>query len=291
MEIRSSRYRLWDPEKRRIVRCRDVVFYEDQIGVDLNNDKKSERVGESIELTPVPSLVQSAATDEYESNKEATEETSDMIDSDDDDDVIYDAPEQGEQHHQGELRELQVRRSERERQPSKRYPSSEYILLTEGEPKNFQETQIHKDKTKWQDAMKDEMKSLQENDTYELVQLPKGRKALRNKWVFKLKRDGNGELMKYKARLVVKGFGQKQGIDFEEIFSPVVKMTSIRAVLGLVAGLDLKLEQLDVKTAFLHGDLEEEIYMVQAEGFEVKGKDNMVCKLKKSLYGLKQAPR
>jgi Reverse transcriptase (RNA-dependent DNA polymerase) len=139
--------------------------------------------------------------------------------------------------------------------------------------------------------MKDEMKSLQENDTYELVQLPKGRKALRNKWVFKLKRDGNGELMKYKARLVVKGFGQKQGIDFEEIFSPVVKMTSIRVVLGLVADLDLELEQLDVKIAFLHGDLEEEIYMVQPEGFEVKGKYNMVCKLKKSLYGLKQAPR
>ncbi|KAL9268540.1 Retrovirus-related Pol polyprotein from transposon TNT 1-94-like protein, partial [Drosera capensis] len=97
--------------------------------------------------------------------------------------------------------------------------------------------------------------------------------------------------MKHKARLVVKGFGQKQGIDFEEIFSPVVKMTSIRAVLGLVAGLDLELEQLDVKTAFLHGDLEEEIYMVQPEGFEVKGKEHKVCKLRKSLYGLKQASR
>jgi Integrase core domain len=91
-------YRLWDLEKRRIVRCKDVVFYEDQIKVDLNNDKKSERVGESIELTPVPSLVQSAATDKDESNEEATEETSNMMDSDDDDDIIYDAPEQGEQH-------------------------------------------------------------------------------------------------------------------------------------------------------------------------------------------------
>jgi Reverse transcriptase (RNA-dependent DNA polymerase) len=109
--------------------------------------------------------------------------------------------------------------------------------------------------------------------------------------VFKLKRDGNGELMKYKARLVVKGFEHKQGIDFEEIFSPVVKMTSIRAVLGLVAGLDLELEQLDVKISFLHRDLEEEIYMVQPEGFEVNEKDNMVCMLKKNLYGLKQAPR
>ena len=135
------------------------------------------------------------------------------------------------------------------------------------------------------------MHSLLKNDTYELVELPKGRKALRNKWVFKLKKDSDGKLLKYKARLVVKGFGQKKGIDFDEIFSPVVKMSYIRVVLGLTASLDLELEQLDVKTAFLHGDLNEEIYMSQPEGFEVKGKEHMVCKLKKSLYGLKQAPR
>ena len=140
-------------------------------------------------------------------------------------------------------------------------------------------------------AMQEEMHSLLKNDTYELVELPKGRKALRNKWVFKLKKDSDGKLLKYKVRLVVKGFGQKKGIDFDEIFSPVVKMSSIRVVLSLTASLDLELEQLDVKTAFLHGDLNEEIYMSQPEGFEVKGKEHMVCKLKKSLYGLKQAPR
>ena len=85
------------------------------------------------------------------------------------------------------------------------------------------------------------MNSLQKNNTYELVELPRGRKALKNKWVFKLKRDGNGKLMKYKARQVMKGFQQK-GIDFDEIFSPVVKMTYIRAVLSLVASLNLELE-------------------------------------------------
>uniref|UniRef100_A0A2N9FX16 Integrase catalytic domain-containing protein n=1 Tax=Fagus sylvatica TaxID=28930 RepID=A0A2N9FX16_FAGSY len=116
------------------------------------------------------------------------------------------------------------------------------------------------------------------------------KKALRNKWVFKLKKDGE-KLVKYKARLVVKGFNQKQGIDFDEIFSPVVKMSFIQVILGLTASLDLELEQMDVKTAFLHGDLEEEIYMVQLEGFEAKGKEHKVCRLKKSLYGLKQAPR
>ena len=90
---------------------------------------------------------------------------------------------------------------------------------------------------------------------------------------------------------MVKGFSQKQGIDFDEIFSPIVKMSSIRVVLGLVANLDLELKQLDLKTAFLHGDWKEEIYMDQLEGFKVKGKEHMVCKLKKSLYGLKQAPK
>ena len=97
--------------------------------------------------------------------------------------------------------------------------------------------------------------------------------------------------MKYKACLVVKGFGQKKGIDFDEIFSPVVKLSSIKIILGLATNQDLELEQLDVKTAFLHGDLEEEIYIQQLEGFEFKRKENLVYKLKKSLYGLKQDPR
>jgi hypothetical protein len=105
-----------------------------------------------------------------------------------------------------------------------------------------------------------------------------------------LKEEDGGE-KRYKARLVVKGFAQKKGIDFDEIFSPVVKMTSIRTILSLVEVEDLHLEQLDVKTTFLHGDLEEEIYMQQPQGYEVKGKENLVCRLKKSLYGLKKAPR
>jgi ATP-binding cassette subfamily B (MDR/TAP) protein 1 len=89
----------------------------------------------------------------------------------------------------------------------------------------------------------------------------------------------------------VKGFRQRKGVDFNEIFSPVVRMTSIRTVLSLVATLDLEVEQMDVKTTFLHGNLEEEIYMKQPDGFLVEGKEDYVCRLRKSLYGLKQAPR
>ena len=89
---------------------------------------------------------------------------------------------------------------------------------------------------------------------------------------------------------MVKGFQKKKGVDLDELFSPIVKMTSIRTVLSIAASMDLKVEQLDVKTVFLHGDLEEEIYMHQPEGFMEKGKENLVCRLKKSLYGLKQTP-
>ena len=104
-------------------------------------------------------------------------------------------------------------------------------------------------------------------------------------------KEEDGGKKRYKARLVVKGFAQNKGIEFDEIFSLVVKMTSIRTTLSLVVVEDLHLEKLDVKISFLHGDLEEEIYMQQPQGYEVKGKENLVCSLKKSLYGLKQAPR
>ncbi|KAM1149990.1 hypothetical protein ACFX2B_030214 [Malus domestica] len=163
------------------------------------------------------------------------------------------------------------------------------MLTNYGEPETYEEVIAHNDSDKWMNAMKSEMDSLLKNDTYELVEIPKGRKALKNKWVFKLKRDDN--MTRYNASLVIKGFGQKKGVDFDEIFSPVVKITSIRVILGMAANIDLELEQLDVKTAFLDDNLEDEIYMEQPKGFEVKGKETLVCKLKKSLYGLKQAPR
>ncbi|CAL1371306.1 unnamed protein product [Linum trigynum] len=139
--------------------------------------------------------------------------------------------------------------------------------------------------------MKDEMDSLYENKTFELVKLPKGKRALKNNWVFKIKHDEHNRQPRFKARLVVKGFSQRKGINFDEIFSPVVKMTSIRTVLGLAASLNMEVEQMDVKTTFLTSDLEEEIYMQQPEGFKKEKKEDYVCRLRNSLYGLKQAPR
>ena len=115
--------------------------------------------------------------------------------------------------------------------------------------------------------MKEEMDSLEKNKTWELVKLPKDRKTVGCKWVFKLKKGVDGKVERYKAILVAKGYAQMEGIDYHEIFSPVFKLVSIRIVLTLVPLLDLEVEQLDVKTTFLHGDLDEEIYMEQPEGF------------------------
>ena len=118
--------------------------------------------------------------------------------------------------------------------------------------------------------MKDEMDSLLGNQTWELIELSEGKKAFHNKWVYRIKNEHDGS-KRYKARLVVKGFQQKESIDYTKIFSPVVKMSTIRLVLGMVAVENLHLEQLDVKTTFLYGDLDEDLYMIQPERFTVQG--------------------
>uniref|UniRef100_A0A2N9J5Y1 CCHC-type domain-containing protein n=1 Tax=Fagus sylvatica TaxID=28930 RepID=A0A2N9J5Y1_FAGSY len=187
-------------------------------------------------------------------------------------------------------------RPKRNKRPPVRYGFEDlvsYALLTSSEdPSTFQEAIESSEKDKWMEAMVEENESLSKNKTWELTELPKGKKPIGCKWVFKKKEavsEKEGE--RFKARLVAKGYSQRHGIDYDEVFSPVVRHTSIRAVLALVADQDLELEQLDVKTAFLHGNLEEEIFMEQPEGFKQPGTENLVCRLKKSLYGLKQSPR
>ena len=160
------------------------------------------------------------------------------------------------------------------------------------EPKTYQEAINSNEADQWVKAIQEEMDSLRKNETWELVTKPKDRKVVGSKWVFKRKQGTLGnEAPRYKARLVAKGFSQKEGVDYNEIFSPVVKHSSIRLLLAFVAHEDLELDQLDVKTAFLHGELDELIYMQPPEGFGEGIKDGQVCLLKKSLYGLKQSPR
>ncbi|GAA0149543.1 transmembrane signal receptor [Lithospermum erythrorhizon] len=141
----------------------------------------------------------------------------------------------------------------------------------------------------WKVAVYEEMKALEKNETWNLVTLPREKRVVGCKWVFTIKYNEKGIIERYKARLVAKGFTQTYGIDFSETFAPVAKLNTIRVLLSFAANLDWELHQLDVKNAFLNGELEEEVYMKQPPGFEDASK--YVCKLKKSLYRLKQSPR
>ena len=147
------------------------------------------------------------------------------------------------------------------------------------------------DSSKWMEAMNEELKSMAHNSVWDLIELPNICKPVGCKWVFKTKRDAKGNIERFKARLVAKGFTQKEGIDYKDTFSPVSEKDSLRIIMALVAHFDLELHQMDVKTAFLNGNLDEDIHMEQPEGFTKKGNEHLVCKLKKSIYGLKQASR
>lgn len=160
------------------------------------------------------------------------------------------------------------------------------------EPSSYREVMEDPYSDLWKEAAGDEMVSLKKNGTWVLVDKPEDQKTIGCKWVFKRKPGIVGvEPPRYKGRLVVKGFFQREGVDFQEIFAPVVKHVSIRYILSAVTHFNMELQKMDVKTAFLHGLLDETIYMDQPEGFVDKKFPQKVCLLKRSLYGLKQSLR
>ena len=163
-----------------------------------------------------------------------------------------------------------------------------FCLFADCEPIGFEEAVQSK---KWRDAMDEEIQAIRKNDTWDLADLPKDHKAIGVKWVYKVKKNAKGEVERYKARLVVKGYKQRAGIDYDEVFAPVARLETIRLIISIAAQMKWNIYQMDVKSAFLNGFLEEEVYIEQPTGYEVKGHENKVLKLNKALYGLKQAPR
>jgi hypothetical protein len=160
-------------------------------------------------------------------------------------------------------------------------------ILDSNEPKHFKDAILIKE---WCEAMSKEIDALEANHTWDITDLPHGKKAISSKWVYKLKYNSDGTLERHKARLVVMGNHQKEGVDFKETFAPVAKLTTVRTILAVAAAKDWEVHQMDVHNAFLHGDLEEEVYMRLPPGFKCSD-PSKVCRLRKSLYGLKQAPR
>ncbi|KAG8478507.1 hypothetical protein CXB51_028390 [Gossypium anomalum] len=265
-------YKLWCPENRKVVISRDVVFDKTAMLPNLSLKDSSNKENQKQV--------------EHQINTESTPQASTKTEN-----RVTSSPQYS----------IAKNRTRREIKPPKKYAEADLVAYTlnvaedidaNQEPSNYSEASSCEDSEKWMFAMQEEMESLYKNKTWDLVKLPKGKKTVRCKWVFKKKEGTPGvEKPRYKARLVAKGYSQVPGVDFTDVFSPVVKHSSIRALLGIMAMHDLELEQLDVKTAFLHGELEEDIYMQQPEGFTVSEKEDYVCLLKKSLYGSKQSPR
>lgn len=164
----------------------------------------------------------------------------------------------------------------------------DFVLFADADPISFDEAY---QQDVWKKAMDEEINSILKNETWELVELPKDHKPIGVKWVYKTKLNERGEIDKHKARLVVKGYKQRFGIDYKEVFAPVIRLETIRLVLALSAQEGWRVHQMDVKSAFLNGTLNDEVYIDQPVGYVKKGQERKVCRLKKALYGLKQAPR
>jgi hypothetical protein len=158
--------------------------------------------------------------------------------------------------------------------------------VIESEPSTFEEAAKHK---VWKDAMIEEYESILKNDVWEVVPRPQGKLVVTSKCLYKIKHATDGSVEKFKARFVARGFFQKEGIDYDEIFAPIARYTSIRIIISLASVFYSRLHQMDVKTAFLNGEVEQEVYIEQREGFVIHGNESHVWKLKKALYGLKQA--
>lgn len=299
----TKNYRLYNQEKDRIVISRDVIFFEDEHLYPVGDDSSSHffeiglASGENSEIQGVVSEVSENDLDEFSDAASEINNTEELFLESVDEPTVERTSENSEDeyilpHSVSSMTEApEIRRSNRIPKPQKRDDYISYTVKT-GElhdPFTLNEALSRADAECWRQAMAEELDSLKKNETWELVDLPSDKRPINCKWVFKTKRNSDGAICRYKARLVVKGCSQRKGIDYEETFSPVVRYSTIRFLLSLAAQYDLDIDQMDAVTAFLQGDLPDLIYMLQPEGFS--DKTGKVCRLKKSLYGLKQASR
>ncbi|KAJ2944224.1 hypothetical protein O0L34_g18204 [Tuta absoluta] len=291
-------YRLLDPITGELHKGRDVVFFENK----LCGSKKKAPTEQAVPLTdfaiPLEDSREMSRVDEAVNASEQEESTPDESEAcvsgtrevahNDDE---WESPEEGTVTgiHQEETEENETSDSGR-RYPlrdrkARLFPDCVTYKATHnatGDPLTVEEALSRPDSEKWKVAIEEELSALKKNKTWILTKRPQSCNVVDSKWLFRIKEEG-GNTKRYKARLVARGFSQRYGEDYDETYSPVVRHSSLRLLLALAAKSNLNVDQMDVKTAFLNGELKETVYMKQPEGFEEMG-DDYVCLLKRSLY-------
>lgn len=266
----SNNYRLFDPVTKKIQVSRNVIFEDDntqnkqETNIKDASKDNSVNIEFSVENEIKAALEGSTITDsefnKVSDNEQFVEEISDN-------------------------NAYKLRPRANLKLP-KRY---EVNIAELGTPISYEDAVSSPDHKQWEKAIQEELEALEKNNVWTLTKLPQDKNVIDSKWVFKIKRNQDGNISRYKARLCARGFNQKEGIDYNETYSPTVRYDSIRVIISLAAKYKLKIKQFDIKTAFLYGKLEEDIYLIPPEGINVP--DDVVCKLNKSLYGLKQSSR
>ncbi|CAJ2657083.1 unnamed protein product [Trifolium pratense] len=252
----TGAYKLYNPTTKKMIYSRDVI---------VDEAKSWDWISSSSTSKPLMSLTEDSDSDQ---NAETDAAASEAADAEASEAADAEALETAD----AEASEVGIRaRSSRARKT----------------PARLQDCDVVNDN----EAMEEELCAIEKNHTWEIVKLPSDKKAIAVKWVFKLKLNPDGSIAKHKARLVARGFLQREGLDYSEVYSPVARIETVRLVVAIANARDWPMYHLDVKSAFLNGPLEEVVFVTQPPGFVIKGKENMVYRLKKALYGLKQAPR
>lgn len=273
----------WSPSQRKVICSHDVIF-KPEVTCNIRNE---------IEVTETEQ-------EEKDRNEEQEEETTD----EETEDESFKSVEEGKQEFRNQ--EMNSERNKEENQETKNetkqirkstrnrklpgWMTGEFAWLSEvgridrQDPNSYSKAIKSEERSQWLNAMHEELSSLKENDTWELVPRPLNVQVIQNRWAFRVKTMDNGT-PRFKACLVAKGYVQKEGTDYEETYSPVARYDTVRALIAVAISKQMKLRHFDIKTAFLYGTLQEEVYLEQPEGFN--DGSGRVCRLKRSLYGLK----
>ncbi|GAU22946.1 hypothetical protein TSUD_326740 [Trifolium subterraneum] len=287
----SKAYKLYDPAKAKIVVSKDVKF-DEASQWDWDNkkiaDTKKESTGNLIDTEACPSSKLS------DSDGVIDDHTSNTQEEDLQEEIVPDSEDSSDEVDENGLGKRVSRKPAyledyvtNETNEDEEIMQNLAVFTPCEDPTTYEEASKQ---VVWKKAMDSEIASIEANNTWELTALPKGAKRIGVKWIYKTKYNEQGKIEKHKARLVAKGYSQQHGIDYNEVFAPVARWDTIRTILAIATASDWYVFQLDVKSTFLHGELDEEVYVEQPLGYE-KGNKDMVYRLKKSLYGLRQAPR